>query len=170
MINYCPRRKSQSKIKKEQERTSIERTRYRPPMGKGHSTELEKHRLRMRFQFKGGKSLPSAANTTGMKGHIPMHLMMSDEARVRKEAREQQQNPRGEHGHAGTNTLEQKVQDLHGEFDRIMSEIEERRTFLEEAVKRGEEGVWGPQIKGEIARLVRNLESVDKQLKAYSQQ
>jgi hypothetical protein len=58
---------------REQERLS---DRPAAPAGRGSSTAVEKRRLQLQFQFKGGKALPAGASGDALVGEVPMSLVV----------------------------------------------------------------------------------------------
>lgn len=74
-IELMPKRKSRSKIEQELRQRRDEAVSFRPAPTRVISTEVEKRRLALSNQFKGGKVLPTEGTAAPIATNVPLHLV-----------------------------------------------------------------------------------------------
>ena len=59
------------------------------------------------------------------------------------------------------------LRQLEGDFEEVMNEIDERKTFLDEMLQYGarEHSKHKPEVMAQIAELVRRAKNLDKEIK-----
>jgi len=155
-ILFAPKRKSLSSIQKEHLGDAEERRRVRPLPRKAVSTEFEKRRLAIHFQFKGGKALPKEGIAEPIAGNIPLSLITGKPTRHGKLPREKAQRR--------AQAVEEERRTLEAEFDECAGDIDALRAKLEKA-EASHGGVRGAaSLKSELQQRLSDMQRIDELL------
>mmetsp|Transcript_24210 Transcript_24210/g.77311 ORF Transcript_24210/g.77311 Transcript_24210/m.77311 type:complete len:374 (-) Transcript_24210:149-1270(-) len=125
-ISLVQRRKSHTRILTEQRESPVV---YQVPQPrKAISTDFEKRRLALHFQFKGGKALPEAGTTAPMPGQIPLSLITGKpNARLARQARERK-------AASDRERVQTERASLENEFDSFADEVDLLSAHLDAAM------------------------------------
>ena len=166
-VDLITRRKGKKEIFNERDADEVQRMRYRPPLRKPVATDTNKRLLQAQFQFKGGKCLPETGTMQAIEGHLPLQLVTGKQ-RPSVAAKKRAAILEAENQVPTQAEREDKVlHQLEEDFEEVMNEIEERKTFLDEMLQYGprEHGKHKPEVMAQIAELVRRAKDLDKEIK-----
>mmetsp|Transcript_59118 Transcript_59118/g.139127 ORF Transcript_59118/g.139127 Transcript_59118/m.139127 type:complete len:209 (-) Transcript_59118:246-872(-) len=157
VANGVAGKKSKAAIQRD---TPKERDTFLPEF-RGIDREAEKSRLAAKFAFSGGSGPigtpaldeDSLRRVVSNLGRRPMS------ATSRSSERPMSATPRA-------STSRPKNTSLSAQFDQVAAEIEERQSFLEDMTRAGRGREVEGVIKGEIARLLKELQRLDNLLAA----
>jgi len=116
------RRKNITEIQKMHESIEEDRRLNHPRARKAVSTEMEKRRLAMQFQFKGGKALPENGTSQPIEGHIPLSLITGKPTRLDYKQKEEKKKEIA---------LLAEKKCLENDFDSVAKEVESLRQSLD---------------------------------------
>ena len=157
-VDCIARRKQVDRIKAEQDEFKIQQTFYRGPMVR-EMGEREKDRCAQIFGFKGGKALPD--ELTCPAGDAPFELAEKRRERERVEKVMERRNP------AKYAAMRQPTAPMLSEVEQlkeqIVSEINERRSYLEDMRSQHLTTQNDVKIRGEISQRIAELHKLENE-------
>lgn len=159
-IYFVPKRKPHERIEEEQRRIAEERAIERPLPRKAISTETEKRRLAMQFQFKGGKALPESGTIEPIQGNIPLSLISGkpSKAQLRRSQQSRSQTLAA--------ARVQQRQRLEEDFDQVHREVQALKYQMENLDGSHGAAKQIANIRAEIHQRLGELEAIDTLLHA----
>jgi len=160
-LNYKPapaifgidRRRSENSIK---ENTELIEEEPRPLPRKAISTEMEKRRLAMTFQFKGGNILPEAGTMAAMPGLVPLSII-TGKATSNKALRQANDKL----SIAATKNEKEKHR-LEKEFNDLFREMTSKKETLLSFEHKNQSNEKISHLKGDIVMLAEEMKTIDE--------
>ena len=135
--------------------------RFRPAARKPVATEVEKRRLQLQNQFKGGNILPEYATTKPIEGNVPLSLVLGDRAALVNAERRMAAAKRSKAQRARHKAAADKAA-YESDFDNVVGAVGELRLALEAAMEsRGGASRVG-NIRAELTQRIREMERLDE--------
>jgi hypothetical protein len=134
--------------------------------GNASGTDLEKRKLQLAFQFKGGKSLPPSVAADPLEGEVPMSLVLGRPVRGRRApkadaAATAASSPGRKHGPSSAYLFE-----LLALFDDVLRSVEEEKDLLRGG--RGASGTGEPRsaIRARVEQKIGELDRLEQAIDA----
>ncbi|GBG31320.1 Hypothetical Protein FCC1311_075432 [Hondaea fermentalgiana] len=158
-ILSVPKRKPLDRIEEDQRRIEEDRAVERPRPCKAISTETEKRRLAMHFQFKGGKALPETGTIAPIQGNIPLSLISGKPTKsvLRRSQREKAE--------AEFNARRQHREQLEQDFEQVHEEVQVLKAQIENVEGSNSSARLLAHIRSELRQRLSELENIDSLLR-----
>lgn len=154
----APRRKSMDRIALDRAEIARARKVDRPRPSKPISTETEKRRLALQFQFKGGKALPEAGTAQPIEGHVPLSLIQGKPSASMVSLRQQRADRKREQDG------QQRKRQLEDDFDAVAGEVAELRGRIEALGSSNGANKAVGTLKQELSMRVSEMHNIDDML------